>query len=112
LDFCVSYRDFKENGHYVVECPELRLMDQGKTKSEAYDNLAQNILATLIIAIETGNLGAHLTALGFKEKKIPLPEAEIFDIAHSDDPDLIPLSLKASLPADLNSPQSQFQLCV
>ena len=112
LDLCLSYRDFKENGHYAVECPELRLMDQGKTKAEAYEHLAQNIFTTLVVAIETGNLQAHLRALGFKERKIPVPDAEIFEIPYSEEPDLLPLTLKASLPVDIRSGQGQFQLCM
>jgi predicted RNase H-like HicB family nuclease len=111
LDLCLSYRDFKENGHYAVECPELGLMDQGKTKAEAYEHLAENIFTTLVTAIETGNLRAHLKALGFRERKIPIPDAEIFDIRHLDEPDLVPLTLKANLPVGTKSGQGQFQLC-
>jgi predicted RNase H-like HicB family nuclease len=80
-DLSLSYRDFKENGQYLVECPELRLMDQGKTKAEAYKHLAENIVTTLAAAIETGSLKAHMKALGFKETKIPMkPHLVTFDI--------------------------------
>jgi predicted RNase H-like HicB family nuclease len=112
LDVCLSYHDYKENGHYVVECPELSLADQGKTRSEAYRNLAENILTTMVVAIETGNIQAHLKALGFKEKKVPVPDTRIFEIPRSDDPDLVPLTLRTNLPADVKSGQTQFQLCV
>ena len=73
MDLRLSYRDFKENGYYLVECPELQLTDQGKTKAEAYEHLAENIVATISVGLETGYLKGHLKALGFKETRIPMP---------------------------------------
>jgi len=65
LQVQLSYRDFKEDGWYFAECPELRMMDQGKTKKEAYRNLVSLVLTNLVVAVETGYLDDYLKALGF-----------------------------------------------
>ena len=99
----LSYRDFKEDGWYFAECPELRMMDQGKTKRSAYENLRAMILTTLITAFETDCIDAYLKELGFKQDKLGIPVLNVYKQT-IDLPDVIPLSLEAALPPHTGSP--------
>ncbi|MFH1675762.1 MAG: hypothetical protein ABIC40_01970 [bacterium] len=105
----VSYRDFKEDGWYFGECPELRLVDQGKTRKEAYENLIEMVLTTLITAVASDNIDSYLTKLGFKKARLEIPELKIFKL-YIDLPDVIPVTLNSSFPSTTAGFQGTLEL--
>ena len=97
----VSYRDFEEDGWFFAECPELQLMEQGKSKREAFDNLADMVISTLVIAIGTDFIDQLLHDLGFKKMDLPFPGINVFDQKIRQKSDAIPLNLDINLPTQL-----------
>ena len=67
LEVCLSYVLHKDDGWYLAECPELRLMDQGRTKRAAIENLFDMADASLSEAYQTKNIDAMLKELGFRK---------------------------------------------
>ena len=67
----------KEGKWHFAECPELDLIDQGRTMRDAVENLTQMISETLVAAIENGKMTDMMQALGFEEVK-PVPEKTFF----------------------------------
>ena len=102
LQVQLSYRDFKEDGWCFAECPELKLVDQGKTKKEAYGNLVSMVLTTLVVAVETGNIDNYLKKLGFKKDRLDIPILKVFR-QYTSYKDTIPLTLDAPLPSHIST---------
>lgn len=67
----------KEGKWHFAECPELDLIDQGRTMRDAVENLTQMICETLVAAIENGKMTDMMQTLGFEEVK-PVPEKTFF----------------------------------
>ncbi len=91
LNYCLSHKEYQEDGDWLAECPELQLIVAGKTKLKAYDSLIELIATTLVVAIETGTIGEHLKALGFGEVELPVPTMNIYSIRQPIAQDTIPL---------------------
>jgi hypothetical protein len=81
---------------HFAECPELDLIDQGRSRREAVDNLTNMIVETLLAAIETGKFERMMKQLGFSRRTL-LPYRTIFRQSLESMDDLIPLPLEISL---------------
>jgi len=98
LDVKLSVRTFKENGWHFANCPELDLVDQGKTIKAAIANLHEMVITSLIEAIETDNIDSMLKALGFTRSKVPKQSIAIYNIPADKYENLFPLTFKAAVP--------------
>ena len=96
LNYCLSHKEYEEDGDWLAECPELQLIVAGKTKLDAYDTLVEMITTTLVAAIETDTIGEHLKALGFGEIELPVPTMNIYSIRKRIAQDTIPLNSAGS----------------
>jgi len=85
-----------EDGWYFAECPELEIMDQGRTQREAIENLQKMVMATLLEAVETRNLDAMLLELGFR--KTAIHQGKQFKSTISSYEDMHPLKMQVPLP--------------
>jgi len=69
---------FRKRGKWhFAECQELQLIDQGLSKRQALDNLAEMIVLALVSAVENGKIGDMLKALGFRKLE-PVPDKTFF----------------------------------
>lgn len=91
LNYCLSHKEYQEDGDWLAECPELQLIVAGKTKLKAYDALVELVVTTLVVAIETDTISEHLEALGFGEIELPVPTMRIYSIRKQIAQDTIPL---------------------
>jgi hypothetical protein len=92
----------KRREWYFAECPELQLVDQGKSKREALENLNAMITASIVEAFEAGKLGEMLVKLGFRKQELPLRDREIFRQELESAGDLQPLPLEIPLVSLVN----------
>jgi hypothetical protein len=108
IEVHLSYRSFEKDNLHFAECPELELIDQGKSTKEAVKNLQNMISITLVSAIETGILDEMLTNLGFKRAKVPVPSIEIYDHPAESFVDFNPLEFIETLTPELVKKESAF----
>lgn len=104
LEIKLSIDIGRENGLYLATCPELQLIDQGKTMKEAIQNITEMALISLIEAIETGNIDAMMKELGFTRAKVPVPTVSIYKVSNEAYANLIPLEIEKHIPSTLGSP--------
>ena len=97
LEMQLSFRHFKEGRWYFAECPELKLIDQGKTLKSAYNNLRQMVIASLIEAIESDNVDMMLRALGFKRSALTEPALNVYNVSGEKYKNLIPLDIRTTV---------------
>jgi hypothetical protein len=97
MEVGLSVRTFREGSWFFAECPELKLIDQGKTRKEAIHYLRQMVIASLIEAIESGNIEAMLTTLGFKQTKYRGKPIEYYDMQGEKYKNYLPLTFDATI---------------
>ncbi len=87
----------KSGGYYIAKCPELDIVDQGRTQREAIYHLSKNVAETLITAIELGKLEGMLKELGFRKGQV-IPDRTVFKQTVESVVGDFPLSVEAPLP--------------
>ena len=95
----------KEGEWHFAECPELRLVAQGKSKWQALENLVDMIAASLIEAIESDKIDEMLRELGFRRTEL-VPLRKVFRRSIEPDDKDVPLSLEVPLGASELSPMT------
>ena len=108
IEMLLSVRIYRQKSWYFAECPELELVDQGKSKKEAVLSLQQMISISLIEAFETGNLAEMLKELGFKENKVPVPTLRIYANTSIKAANLTPLPFNTRIPFNIECPSLEY----
>ena len=98
VEAVLSCRYSEEDGWFFAECTELRLIDQGESRTEAMNNLANMIIASLIDAITTGKIDEMLAELGFTKEKINIPNRNYYKQPATYDEGTNPLPVKSHFP--------------
>jgi len=80
LEINVSYKTWSRAGWYFANCPELQLIDQGKSKGESIENLSEMIIASLEEAIESNHIKEMLRELGFSRRTLTAPKKEYYEL--------------------------------
>jgi hypothetical protein len=94
----LSMRVFKEDDYWFAECPELRLLDQGRTKRKSIEHLILMSQASITEAILSDNINVMLKELGFKRGKMILENRELYKQQIEKFNEYLPLNVDVPIP--------------
>lgn len=80
IEVNVSHRTWSRERWHFAQCPELQLIEQGKSKKECVKNLSDMIVASLEEAIASNNIKGMMRELGFSLKTLIIAQKDYYEL--------------------------------